>query len=504
MSGGLRGEPPCLLARDEMMGVILENLLADASVVVAIADLDFFANIIEKIGWDHGNALLHQAAQLFIRSGAGAVGRYGSDEFILLFADTPLEKACEALARLRKDFRRNPFKVPAPYERIRVSYSAGVAYAQGRDTDLFFVLKKAEAALLEAKKNGRSQDALSSMRPISMMEGPGACTTVIGHSLKGRCADGANAFTASISEPYGVDVDVEGNLLFVDRSNHRIMRVRDGLVEVVYGKQGADEDRRAKPGALLKPSGVCIHRSGSIFVADTGNHRIVEISGGTLTTVAGSGENGYSGDGGFAPYARLSRPGGVAVDRHGNLFTNDYGNNVIRRIDTHGRIATVAGSGAFGYSGDGGPATEAAMDRPYGLCVDAEGRRLYIADYGNHCVRIVELASGTIDTLCGIGEAGSSGDGGHCAAARLNGPFWCSLHRENLYIADALNHVIRRVDLRTRIIQTAAGGFEAGYLDHLADARKARLSLPAGLAAYGDALYIADYGNNAIRKVLVE
>ena len=197
----------------------------------------------------------------------------------------------------------------------------------------------------------------------------------------------------------------------------------------------------------------------------------------------------------------MNRPGGVVVDNAGNIYTNDYGNNVIRKIDTNQRISTVAGNGRHGYYGDGKKATEAAFNCIYGLCVDDAGETLYAADYYNHCVRKINLKTNIIKTLCGTGKAGYSGDGGLCYNAELNGPFWIKLHCNNLYIADANNHCIRKIDLNTKIIEIVIGNGHAGYVDSESEITEAWLNIPAGIAFNGNFMYIADYGNNAIRKV---
>lgn len=237
-----------------------------------------------------------------------------------------------------------------------------------------------------------------------------------------------------------------------------------------------------------------------LFV-DRSNHQIKKVHNGRVYTVAGSGVHGCTGDHGPAVDACLHRPGGVATDQAGNLYTNDYGNNVIRKIDTKGMISTVAGNGNYGYEGDHGQAGMAALNKPYGLCVAPDGSRLYIADYGNHCIREVNLRTGTIETLCGTGIPGYSGDDGLCSLAQLNGPFWVTLYKNELFIADANNHAIRKIDLSTKIITTAVGDGTPGYVDVAYDLKHVKLNIPAGIAINDQYIFIADYGKNVVRKV---
>ena len=166
-----------------------------------------------------------------------------------------------------------------------------------------------------------------------------------------------------------------------------------------------------------------------------------------------------------------------------------------------GIITTVAGNGEYGNVGDGGLAVQARLNKPYGLSVTRDGRWLYIADYGNHSIRRVNLASGVITTVCGTGEPGYSGDGGPARAARLNGPYWVALWRSSLLIADAGNHCIREVELCDGTIRTLVGNGTPGFVDAWRETGEARLNIPAGMMVDGDELMIADYGNNVIRRV---
>jgi sugar lactone lactonase YvrE len=222
----------------------------------------------------------------------------------------------------------------------------------------------------------------------------GIITTVAGNGIPGYSGDGGPATSASLSGPSGVVVDATGNLLIADSSNYRIRRVdaSTGIITTVAGNgiRGFSGDGGPATSASLSPIGVAVDATGNLFIADTGNHRIrrVDESTGIITTVAGNGIRGFSGDGGPATSASLNYPTGVAVDGSGNLFIADAANNRIRWVDAStGIITTVAGNGMPDYSGDGGPATSASLNGPSGVVVDAAGN-LFIADNDNKRIRL--------------------------------------------------------------------------------------------------------------------
>lgn len=191
--------------------------------------------------------------------------------------------------------------------------------------------------------------------------------------------------------------------------------------------------------SLSKPSGVAVGADGSVYIADTGNHCLRRIGiDGKIYPFAGNGTNGYSGDGGPAVIATLSRPGGVTVDHYGNVYTNDYGNNVIRKISPEGIISTVVGTGEFGYDGDGNLAIQCTLNKPYGVIVSRCGSYLYIADYGNHCIRRVNNTTGIIDTICGTGVAGFTQNTKNGKDTMLKTPYWVGTYgNDHIVIADS-------------------------------------------------------------------
>ena len=327
------------------------------------------------------------------------------------------------------------------------------------------------------------------------------------HTIAGRSDNGDNgpASESVLGNPQGVAVDSSGNLYIADSQNHRIRKVdSSGIITTVAGTGdgGYGGDGGLATSAMLNnPSEVAVDGSGNLYISDTRNLRIRKVdSMGTITTIAGTGTSGYSGDGGLATSAMLNNPSGVAVDSSGNLYIADFQNLRIRKVNTSGTITTVAGIGRSGYSGDGGLATSAMLNNPSGVAVDGSGN-LYIADSGNLRIRKVDTM-GTITTVAGTGVRGYSGDGGLGTSAMLNDPSVVAVDGSgDLYIADRLNHRIRKVD-NSGNIATVAGIGRSGHSGDGGPATAARLDYPSGVAVDGSGdLYIADRFNHRIRKV---
>ena len=281
--------------------------------------------------------------------------------------------------------------------------------------------------------------------------------------------------------PPVVAADSAGNLYIADSSNHRIRRVdSSGTITTVAGGGSADGDNvPAVQARLSRPSGVVLDGAGNLYIADTSNHRIRRVdSSGTITTVAGTGERGFGGDGGPAVQAQLASPFGVAVDSAGNLFIADTLNSRIRRLDTKGTITTVAGTGEESFGGDGGPALQAQLARPIGIALDGSGN-IYLASVFNQRIRRVD-SSGTITTVAGTGTSGFNGDRGPAVRAQLDNPEGVAVDGAgNLYIADRTNNRIRRVDA-SGTITTIAGGSVSADGD---PADQAQLNNPSGVGS---------------------
>ena len=346
---------------------------------------------------------------------------------------------------------------------------------------------------------------------------PPLIETVAGAGSPYYGGDGGPATAAYLFYPAGVALDGAGNLYIADLENSRIRKVdAAGVITTVAGDGRccySGDGGAAVAARLSSPRGVAVDGAGNLYIADTRNNRIRKVdAAGVITTVAGTGTEGFGGDGGPAVAAQLNRPTGVASDGLGNLYIADWGNHRIRKVDAAGVITTVAGTGPTGegeggFGGDGGAATAAQLNRPFGVAVDGAGN-LYIADNRNHRIRKVD-AAGVITTVAGTGNTwGFGGDGGAATAAQLAWPRGVAVDGAgNLYIADG-NHRIRKVDAGD-VITTVAGtgtfsytGAGRGFGGDGGAATAARLSSPSGVAPDGAGnLYIADTENQRIRRV---
>jgi uncharacterized protein (TIGR03437 family) len=326
----------------------------------------------------------------------------------------------------------------------------------------------------------------------------GVITTVAGNGTSGFSGDGGPATSAQLGGPSGVAVDSAGNLFIADSGNNRIRKVSGGVITTVAGHGGLVflGENGPATGALVSPAGVVVDLTGNLYIADGYYNRIRKVSGGVITTVAGGGSS--LGDNGPATSTQLS-PNGVAVDSSGNLYIADSNDHRIRKV-SGGVITTVAGNGTGGlfggFSGDNGPATSAQLGGPQGVTVDTTGN-LYIADD----LRIRKVSGGVITTVAGNGTRGFSGDNGPATSAQLGGPAGVAVDTAgNLYIADYGNHDIRRVS--NGVITTVAGNVGRGFSGDNGPATSAQLSFPSSVAVDSDGnLFIADSGNNRIRKV---
>jgi sugar lactone lactonase YvrE len=257
--------------------------------------------------------------------------------------------------------------------------------------------------------------------------------------------------SSSLFYPIGIAVDPAGNLFIADTGNSRVLKVTvDGVVRIVAGngRLGYSGDGgQATSASLNAPTGIAVDAAGNLYIADLFNNRVRKVTtDGVIRAVAGSGIPGFAGDGGPAASALLNNPYGVAVDASGSLYIADRGNNCIRKVAADGSISTIAGNGTFGFSGDGGPAFSAQLNSPIGVALDAAGN-IFIADTGNDRVR--EIASdGVIRTVAGNGAFGFSGDGGPATSAKIGYIAGIAVDSAgNLFIADTDNHRVRKVSV---------------------------------------------------------
>jgi sugar lactone lactonase YvrE len=334
--------------------------------------------------------------------------------------------------------------------------------------------------------------------------------TVAGTGVRGDGPDGRAATATDLDHPSALALDSDGRLYIVD--GNRLRRVNaDGTMTTIAGSGragSAGDGGPATSAELDGPQAIAVDSAGDVFIADSGNNRVrrVDLSG-IITTIAGSGQPGFGGDGGPATQARLNAPAGVAIGFGGAILIADSGNNRVRVVAANGTIATFAGTGDMGYAGDGGPATSAVLDGPQCLAVDSNDN-VFVADTLNDRVRRIAV-DGTISTVAGTGNQGFSGDHGpatdaslHLATGPISGGGCVAVDGAgDLFIADALNNRVREVAVDGKITTVAGDGRPASAGDN-GPASKAEMALPLGVTAdSAGRLYVADSDGNRVRRI---
>jgi sugar lactone lactonase YvrE len=256
---------------------------------------------------------------------------------------------------------------------------------------------------------------------------------------------------------------------------------------------------------INNPYGLVVGPDGALYVCEIGNHLIrrIDLKKGTISTVAGNGKAGYSGDGGPAKEASLNEPYEIRFDRGGNMFFVEMKNHIVRRVDRKtGIVTTVAGTGEAGFSGDGGPAAKAQFRQPHSIAFDPQGR-LLVCDIGNHRIRRIDLKTGLVNTYGGTGERKPTPDGAPLNGTPFNGPRAIDFDKAgNLYLVLREGNAVYRIDPKTERVHHIAGTGEKGYTGDGADGRQARLSGPKGIAWSPDnGVYIADTESHTIRRI---
>ncbi len=332
----------------------------------------------------------------------------------------------------------------------------------------------------------------------------GTISTVAGNGISANIGNGGPASNAEFEYPYAVAVDSSGNLYIADDSALQIRKISTaGIITDYAGGGGGGNPGDGGPAVaatFVKPMTVAADSKGNLYVADWGTNTIRKITAaGEISTVAGSGTTSF-GDGGLATSGGLDGPQGVVADAGGNLYIADSSGNRVRKVSPNGTITTVAGNGQKGYSGDGGPATSATLDTPVALAIDSLSN-LYISEYNNDTVRKVTPA-GTISTFAGNGTWGYSGEGKPAISGGLSAPSGLAADAsDNLYIAENMGNRVRKVT-PDGVISTVAGNGKTGYSGDGGPATAAMITIPNGIAvdASGN-LYIVDGYYYVIRKV---
>lgn len=255
---------------------------------------------------------------------------------------------------------------------------------------------------------------------------------------------------------------------------------------------------------VAQPFGVEIGPDGALYITEVGNHRVLRLDRKTrkITTVAGTGRKGYSGDGGLATDAELNEPYEVRFDRAGNMYFVEMQNHVVRRVGAKsGRISTIAGTGKSGYSGDGGPATKATFNRPHSIALDGNGG-LYIADIGNHRIRRVDLETGVVDSVAGNAERRLPKDGQIAKGNPILGPRALFIDGDTMWIALREGHSVWKMDMTNDTLHYVAGTGEKGFSGDGGLAASATFNGPKGIAVGPKGnVFVVDTENQAIRKL---
>ncbi len=336
-------------------------------------------------------------------------------------------------------------------------------------------------------------------------------TTYAGTGTSGYTGDGGQATTANLTNPTSVFADINGNVFFSDPNQYVIRKIAStGIITTIAGvgpggSGNMGDGGQATAARLIYPQGVIADSTGNVYFADSDSPRIRKINtAGIISTIAGTKVAGFSGDGGPATAAQLSGPNDLFMDKNGNIYFTDVLNYRVRKINTSGIISTIAGTGISGFSGDGGPATAAQLGYSYYITIDKVGN-LYIGDDSTARIRKVS-ATGIISTVAGTGVVGtvSAGDGGPATSAVLGLVYGLATDNVgNLYYSEEVDGRIRKIDFATGIINTVVGdGTVCAFGGDGGPATQAKLCAPNGISIdkHGN-LYINDAGNYRIRRV---
>ena len=358
-------------------------------------------------------------------------------------------------------------------------------------------------------KKGNIYITMREHNVISKIDNNGMMSRFAGSGQSGFSGDGGPAIKASLKTPAGLVFDFKGNLYIADRENHRVRKIdTHGNISTFAGNGEAGfsgDAGPAKKARLNLPSGLAADQKGNLYISDRSNDRIrVVDKKGVIRTYAGNGVAGFQGDAGPALKAQLDKPFGIALDEERNLYIADRNNNRVRKVSPEGIITTVAGDGGFFFMGDNGPAYRASVAAPTGVAVDKKGN-LYIADRNNNRVRVVDKL-GMIRSIAGTGQQDYNGDSESARETNLYLPFGLTIESNgNLLVIDRSHYRIRRIDPKSGQVETVAGNGIKLFAGDGGPATGATLSFPHGMSVdKKDNLIFSDKGHYRIRKITPE
>ena len=486
--------------------------------VVAI-DLDYFIRYIMRLSNPSISELKRKIDTFFEKEFLEDILFYeqDADEYFVVLCGVNCSQAKERIEKILSNFRRERFLkgITSKYEKTRMTFSAGIADSSLHGNDINEIVRKGIVALNQAKAMRRSKVIIAPIHDNAIMS-----NIVFSYKVKIEIMFGvygsiglstlpAVGADATLWEPQAIAIDSDGKTYIADQNNHRIV-MYDGYILTTIagcGKFGYSGDGgEAKNACLNKPTGLCISNN-YLYITDTGNDvvRRVNLRTSIIDTFAGCGKPGYIGDGGEAKLALLNKPGGIDVDSRYNVYINDIANNVVRKVDTKGIITPYAGNGEYGFSGDGCNANNASFSEIYGICIDHRNDDLYLADYFNHRVRVVDGKTKIISTLIGNGVAGYNGDGGNPLDACLNRQVALCVDEEgNVYVAESGNSCIRLFNHSKNKLFTLVGSGNSG-IGNVDSGNRFCFSNPNGLAIKDNCeIIVLDGSNNRVCKITKE
>lgn len=504
---------------DEIRSFLERNSNQDDEYAISILDIDFFTRICRRFSKKELNDIMRNIEKFLYCQLPEKTKMWKAeddDEFVIAAPCCSKEELYGIILEIKKRFRKQKFAAGSDkdYSNITMSFSAGVAAFPIDGSDLHTIIRKTVVGLFLAKAYRRNSVVKA---PETNMDGSERILydsdlqidVVLGsYGEIGSIIEPVDRTHARLWEPQAIDTDESGSVYIADQNNNSILKYDGCKVSRIagtgiFGYSG--DSYSGKCATLNKPTGLTVFND-KLYITDTGNDtvRLLDLKTGIISTFAGNSEAGYSGDGGLAMDACLNKPGGIVADDEGNVYINDIANNVIRKIDSQNIITTFAGTGQYGYSGDGGQAAQATFAEIYGLGINRRKGFIYLADYFNHCIRAIDIKTGIISKIVGTGEEGYSGDGGNARKARLNRPVAVSVDdHDNLYIAESGNHCIRFYEAETEKIYTLVGDGAAG-IGKSGFVKDFRLANPNGVAIdKTHILYILDGANNRLCSIKI-